>query len=752
MDARLLFAALSVSGIGVLSLRTPMGADHRVWLEIDETARRRFEEAWRRGRPEPIEACVRDAEESLRTATLEELVCIELEFAWRRWRESGGKAERPPPLENYLEQFPALAAPEITARLARQEFLVRRAYRSDVSPDEYLNRFPHAAHRIGFDADETESRNIPTAPPEDARGDASEPPRLGKYEILEQIGEGGMGRVYRARHVHLHSLVALKVLSSKGPTTEAALNRFQREGRAAAQLRHPHIAAALDADCDHGVFFLVFEFVDGQNLDSRVEQNGPLAAPLAMNLVRQAAEGLEFVHSRGFVHRDVKPSNLIVDGEGRVKVVDLGLVAAPDHDDRSEEWPDVTESHALLGTAAFMAPEQALDSRRADHRADIYSLGCTLFFLLTGRQIYPGRTFMERVAAHREQPIPSLKEHAPHVPDELDRVFQRMVAKSPGDRQQSMRDVIDDLDRVAACRKEAPGASGRISAKVIAAAACILTAFVLWAITRPALPVAGQPYPRQVGGQARPSSEPSPDKSIVDDVGRQILDLGGWFEADLNGDKIKVSAASQAPTGPYKITAVNLSDVAQVTDQRLLDLLPHLPDCDCLYLDNCSVTGNGIQAIAYHVPDLRTLNASGLEFDDDDARALATFTNLESLYLVNVPVGDATARLLSEISSLEYLFLGGTQIGNEGLAALARLPKLKSLGIGATRVTSDGLHPLTQMNLRHLWLDRSTIGDEAIETLAQCRTLEALGLEYSRFTEQGVLELSRRLPECKITD
>jgi serine/threonine-protein kinase len=162
-----LFAGLPRPAAFLNHLTWNMG-EYPISLEIDETVRRRFEEAWGRGQPEPIEACLPEADESLRTATLEELVCIELEFAWRRWRESGCKAERPPPLENYLEQFPGLAAPEITARLARQEFLVRREAGSEVSQEEYRERFPHARRFLGWDAAETIRQTVRIA--------ADEPP------------------------------------------------------------------------------------------------------------------------------------------------------------------------------------------------------------------------------------------------------------------------------------------------------------------------------------------------------------------------------------------------------------------------------------------------------------------------------------------------------------------------------------------------------------------------------------------------
>jgi serine/threonine protein kinase len=272
---------------------------------------------------------------------------------------------------------------------------------------------------------------------------------LGSYVLLERVGAGGMGTVFKARNWKLGRAVALKVIRKERMPGPQAVTRFHREIRAAAQLDHANIVRALDADEVAGTNLLVMEFVEGTDLAKLVKQHGPLPVDQAVSCVVQAARGLAHAHAVGMVHRDIKPGNLLLDRKGCVKILDLGLVRFEGLDEASgdETSPDgLTRSGYIVGTCDYMAPEQALNSRRADHRADIYSLGCTLWFVLTGRTPYRGETAMEKLLAHREQPIPSLRDSRPDAPPELAAVFRLMVAKAAEDRYQTMHEVIAALD------------------------------------------------------------------------------------------------------------------------------------------------------------------------------------------------------------------------------------------------------------------------------------------------------------------
>ena len=265
---------------------------------------------------------------------------------------------------------------------------------------------------------------------------------VGNYVVLDRIGGGGMGQVYKAEHQKMERIVAIKILPPGTTRSRENLLRFQREVKAAAKLSHPNIVTAYDADEAKGFHFLVMEHVDGGNLAVWVRQNGPMPVDKAVACVLQAARGLEYAHSEGVIHRDIKPSNLLLDKRGIVKILDMGLARFEQAVGASD---DLTQSGYVMGSVDYMSPEQGYDMKGTDQRSDIYGLGCTLWYLLTGRPLYPGDSLVQKVLAHREHAIPSLQAARSDVPQSLDSVFRRMVAKKPQDRQQSMAQVISEL-------------------------------------------------------------------------------------------------------------------------------------------------------------------------------------------------------------------------------------------------------------------------------------------------------------------
>ena len=274
---------------------------------------------------------------------------------------------------------------------------------------------------------------------------------LGNYAILDRLGKGGMGQVYRGLHRKMKRVVALKVLPPGSAGSLEMLDRFQREVEATAQLAHPNIVTAFDAGEDKGIRFLVMEYVEGNDLESLILERGPLPAARAVEYILQAAQGLEYAHWHGMVHRDIKPANLILDWRGTIKLVDFGLVglvpgvASPDADGKAT--PARTEPGAL-GTPDYVSPEQVADPTFPGPASDIYSLGCTLYFLLVGRPVFSGETAGAKLLAHQEQPPPSLRAARPDATEPLDRLFRRMLAKRPEDRPATMADVIHELEPV----------------------------------------------------------------------------------------------------------------------------------------------------------------------------------------------------------------------------------------------------------------------------------------------------------------
>jgi len=290
---------------------------------------------------------------------------------------------------------------------------------------------------------------------------------LGNYLLQDKIGSGGMGMVYKAQHRRMKRVVAVKVLSATAIQSPNIVKRFLREAEAAAKLTHPNIVAAYDADEINGVPFLAMEYVDGTDLAIYVTNNGPMPFKQAMDCILQAAKGLEHAHQHGIVHRDIKPANLLLDGQGTVKILDMGLARIQDSNQALAvaEAAALTQQGFTVGTIDFMSPEQAIDSRQADASSDIYSLGATLFFLLTGKAMYDLPSLMSRLVAHRESPIPSICEVQEGVPLQIDLIFQRMVAKQKQDRFASMTDVVRDLENWQKVTESGPIGSSSVDAK-----------------------------------------------------------------------------------------------------------------------------------------------------------------------------------------------------------------------------------------------------------------------------------------------
>jgi serine/threonine protein kinase len=270
------------------------------------------------------------------------------------------------------------------------------------------------------------------------------PPELARhprYRILRMLGAGGKGTVYLAEHQLMERPVALKILNRSLTDAPAAVQRFRREVKAAAKLAHPNIVTAYDAEQAGDIHFLVMEYVEGQSLENLVAQRGPLPPALACIYARQAALGLQHAFERGMVHRDIKPQNLMLTPAGQVKILDFGLarfaretaplLAAPLS---PLALPALTQTGSVMGTPDYIAPEQAADCHTADVRADLYSLGGTLYYLLTGRAPFPQGTVLDKLLAHAEHQPEPLTALRPDLPPEVVRVVGRLLAKDPARR------------------------------------------------------------------------------------------------------------------------------------------------------------------------------------------------------------------------------------------------------------------------------------------------------------------------------
>ncbi|MCA9154540.1 MAG: protein kinase, partial [Planctomycetales bacterium] len=379
-----------------------------------------FEETWRDGQRPRVESVVAELDERVRRAALRELIPLEIEY-----RRSAGETIDP---AEYARRFPELPADWL-----------RQQCRSNEAAVAMQAERPKPAKHPSNQATATNATS------RDRRR------RLGDYELIAKLGSGGMGAVYKAMHRRMQRVVALKVLRNDLKDRPQWLARFEREVQMAARLSHPNIVTAYDAREEKGLHYLITEYVDGHDLDRTIKRDGPLSAHQAAECVLQAARGLAYAHQQQVIHRDIKPANLLLDTHGVVKILDMGLARLADEQEPlASPAANLTESGMIMGTVSYMAPEQARNTKNADERSDIYSLGCTLHFLLTGQPIYQGETAVDVLLAHANEPIPELPSdgQGDPVPERLRHLFQRMVAKRPEDRFQRMSEVVVELEHI----------------------------------------------------------------------------------------------------------------------------------------------------------------------------------------------------------------------------------------------------------------------------------------------------------------
>ena len=332
--------------------------------------------------------------------------------------------------------------------------------------------------------------------------------RLGHFELVEYVGGGGMGRVFRAIDTQLGRTVALKVLPPEQAADPDALQRFQNEAQSAARLDHDNIARAYYVGEDRGLHYIVFEFIEGVNVRVLVERKGPLPLAEAVSYTLQVAEALAHADARAVVHRDIKPSNVLITPEGRVKLIDMGL-ARLRHADPAVA--DLTASGVTLGTFDYISPEQARDPRNADIRSDIYSLGCTFFFMLAGQPPFPEGTVLQKLLQHQGDQPPDIRQFRPELP-----------------RGVEPRAAEDDGERPAAPLRQ-PGRSGSRLA----------------AAGRTDWPAADESDQPDLAGAARAAGVISPAASAVDGAGGRV-----GLHCGAVGPVLVVLGPARRPTTP----------------------------------------------------------------------------------------------------------------------------------------------------------------------------------------------------------
>jgi WD40 repeat protein/Tfp pilus assembly protein PilF/tRNA A-37 threonylcarbamoyl transferase component Bud32 len=406
-------------------------------VSVDENARRRFEAAWRRRCPEPIEHFLPQPDQTNFLATLEELIHIELEMLWKSQDKSSDATTNPAPsprVEMYLARFPQLNQPAVLLRLLKQEFRVRHLYGDSPSLEEYRSRFPAV---ILTDSEGGTPLRPPPPPVEEA-------PRVPGYDILGVLGRGGMGVVYKARQQALNRVVALKTILAGAHADPEERTRFLQEAEAVARLQHPAIVQIYEVSREGDRPYFVLEYVDGGSLADRLRGGNPLPAHQSARMLETLARAVQFAHQRGIIHRDLKPANvLLTAAAGAPKVTDFGLAKYLEAGQAG-----LTHTGAVLGTPSYMAPEQAGGkAKTVGPAADVYALGAILYAMLTGRPPFLGETPLDTLdQVVSQEPVPPSRLR-PKVPRDLETICLKCLQKEPARRYPSAEALAEDLAR-----------------------------------------------------------------------------------------------------------------------------------------------------------------------------------------------------------------------------------------------------------------------------------------------------------------
>ncbi len=604
-------------------------------------------------------------------------------------------------------------------------------------------------------------------------GDNEAPPvQLGVYRLVAKLGHGGMGTVYKAWHCRLKRLAAVKIPPMDYILDGQALARFHREMELVGRLDHPNIVRATDAGESGGIHFLVMELVDGLDLKRLQHLLGPLPVADACTIAYQTLMGLQCVMEHGLVHRDIKPSNVMLTPAGEVKILDLGLARYGG----ANRGDDLTATGLPMGTADYMAPEQRADAHRVDIRADLFSLGCTLHKLLTGK--VPA-VVGEQEAVHTPESVSFLSDRRLAVPTELAAVLRRLMAADKADRYSTPAEAAEallpfcagaDLSALFARVADMDSASGRqttprplqgndkitkpkpfssfpeaATTSSSPSSAHLESARKRRRIVRIAVPVvlvsavvamlllgAYLGWNRREAGLTEAAAEPSPpavqDAAAVNAdhrAAKWALINGGKVEALLQGQDEPQRIGPQLPDVPFQVVTINLESSATVDDDGLRNLL-------------------GLSRLHYLSLYATKVSNRGLEH-------VASLTSLRALDLHRTHISDAALQLLSRLRRLESLSLHHTAITDAGVAHLGGLTELHSLNLSHTRVSDDGLARLTGLTkLRWLQLRNTEVTDQGMQHLHGLTLLEELFLDNAKISEKAAADLQARLPGCKI--
>ncbi|QDT41504.1 Serine/threonine-protein kinase PrkC [Gimesia alba] len=572
---------------------------------------------------------------------------------------------------------------------------------------------------------------------------------VGNYHLIKKIGQGGMGVVYLAIHAHLKKQVVLKLLLNSDWENSNQTQRFYREMELVGQLDHPNIVKATDAGETDETCFLVMEYLEGHDLKKILKIERALSITAACSILRQAANGFQYIHNNNLIHRDIKPSNLFLTTAGKIKILDLGL-AGLSHSERS--FSDLTDSNCIMGSAYYMAPEQALNVKSIDQRSDIYSLGCTFYQLLTGRLPFKKNTPVETIIAHREDTAPHLSDYLPEIPEPLEELFQSMIQKDPNDRIQTMAEIVKKIDAFLAQEEDIHFSETSdtnlthsqeliqlcqntdLSPPVEALNQYSSTLFqptyrfwnkknILLLIMGVVLLNTGLLY---FMGFNLPQPHPIPIPKISPEEAQNQRAAAEWalkHECELtlrlaSGSNILVNNTSKGlPKNDFQILKLKLYH-DQPLDKNFLSPLKNIMSLKELRLDDC-VLGDDALVPIKGLTSLTLLDIHSTNLTDKGLSHISELKNLKTLSMKSNPkLTDAGLQVLNQLTRLGDVDLARLKITDKGIAFIQNNPKLFKLNISDTKVSDASIpHIIALKVLKTLRIKNTEISEKGIEEI-----------------------------------
>jgi tRNA A-37 threonylcarbamoyl transferase component Bud32 len=607
--------------------------------------------------------------------------------------------------------------------------------------------------------------------------------RIGPFEVLSELGRGGMGIVYKAYHSKLHRVVALKVLSPALADDKEFLQRFEREAQSAAALNHPNIVTVYDVGAEAGEHYIAMEYVDGPNLQQRLDAEGALEWTEALRIVRQALRGLDAAHRIGVVHRDIKPHNIILNGAGLVKIADFGLAKRLDDSVQTLTIPGL-----IVGSPAYMAPEQAR-GEELDARTDLFALGGVLYTLLSGHPPFAGKTRSELLRNILGENPTALRSIRADLPIPVARLVERALEKDPDNRFASAEEMGTAVDLTLAGMGEtrrlipekAPArtrATGRLAVAVVIIVLCLgIVAMIARTRTAPPPETPAPPAPSattppgetthtgseifrdmQLEDAARKALGLSPDEALdparlatltrLDASRGGITDLRGLERAkrlehlNLSGNPLtNIEPLAQLPS----LVVVDLHDIPGLDGNQLVHLRS-LSNLLCIQFDGRKNVDAALEAIST-MPMLELLSihggSSGTAAGVRKLERLETLRGLSLMFFVN-PLDEALDAI-GRIRRLDYLNLTGSNVTDTGMPHLAGLEHLRFFALGDTKITDAALPVFARLSgLKILILQREAVTDAGLDALAESPTLDYLCLlECRQVSDAGMKAIAR---------